>query len=205
MRDRLTPRQRQVLDFIADTIRSRGYPPTIREIGERFGISSTNGVRAILSVLAKKGYIERKPFVSRGIELKAYPIPSDGVTWVPIVGRIAAGQPVLAAENIEGTLALDRSWAGSGELFALRVKGDSMQGAGIFDGDYVIVRQQPTAENGEIVAAIVGEEATVKRLFREGNLIRLMPENSAMEPIVIRKREEEVRIAGKVVGVLRKI
>jgi repressor LexA len=212
MMKELTQRQRDVLDFIAEMIQKKGFPPTIREIGSRFKISSTNGVRAILSALSQKGYIRRKPLVSRGIELQAQSKASFGMNHtvhtsvvVPLLGRIAAGLPVLAVENIEGSIAVDRSFIPGGDIFSLEVVGDSMKDSGIFDGDYVLAKMQPTAEKGDIVVAVIGEEATVKKYCPEKNRIRLEPANPVFEPIIVDKKSPEFRIAGKVIGLLRKM
>jgi repressor LexA len=208
MPERLTKRQQQIYDFIASAIGNHGMPPTIREIGKRFGIVSTNGVRATLSALAKKGYITRRPKLSRGIELAEFvPRPglTAGITQVPIIGRVAAGRPILAVENVEATLAVDESFVPSRGVFALRVRGDSMHDAGIFDGDYVLARRQHTADSGDVVVAILGEEATVKRYRREGSYIELWPENPNYDPIRIHRDDENIQIAGRVVALLRKI
>jgi repressor LexA len=200
---RLTPRQRNVLDFISETVQKKGFPPTIREIGEKFEITSTNGVRAILSALEKKGHIKRKPLVSRGIELLTQ--TRSSFVAVPVLGRIAAGLPTLAVENIEGTIAVDRSFLVGGDIFSLKVVGDSMKDSGIFDGDYVLARMQPEAEKGDIVVAVIGEEATVKRYSPEKNRIRLEPANPVFQPILVDKKSPDFRIAGKVIGLLRKM
>ena len=203
MSKELTKRQRDVLDFIAEMIQKKGLPPTIREIGNKFRISSTNGVRAILSALTQKGYIRRKPLVSRGIELLT-PSRASFVA-IPLLGRIAAGLPILAVENIEGSIAVDRSFIPGGDIFSLEVVGDSMKDSGIFDGDYVLAKMQPSAEKGDIVVAVIGEEATVKRYFPEKNRVRLEPANPVFEPIILDKKSPEFRIAGKVIGLLRKM
>ncbi len=207
----LTPRQREVLDFIREMIENKGLPPTIREIGERFKIASTNGVRAILSALSKKGYIQRKPLVSRGIELIKktkslfdYGENSIFVT-VPLLGRIAAGLPTLAVENVEGSIAVDRSFIPGGDVFSLRVEGESMKDEGIFDGDYVLARAQSIAEKGDIVVAVIGEEATVKTYVPQKNKVKLEPANPAFKPIVVDRKSPDFRIAGKVIGLLRKM
>lgn len=206
---RLTPRQREVLDYISRMIKGTGIPPTIREIGKKFGISSTNGVRAILSSLVKKGYIRRKPLVSRGIELakevKSSLIPDDSSVSVPILGRIAAGLPVLAVENIEGSITLDKNFFTGERIFSLRVEGESMRNAGIFDGDYVVARQQLSADKGDIVVAIIGDEATVKRYYPENGRIRLEPANPEFRSIIVEKKTPGFLIAGKVIGLLRKM
>jgi repressor LexA len=207
----LTARQREILDFIRETIEKKGFPPTIREIGERFRITSTNGVRAILSALIRKGYIRRRPLVSRGIELaKKARILFDfaqprAYTAVPLVGRIAAGLPTLAVENIEGSIAVDRSFLPGGDVFSLRVEGESMRDSGIFDGDYVLARMQSTAESGDIVVAVIGEEATVKRYVPQKSKVKLEPANPSFRPIVVDRKSDEFRIAGKVIGLLRKM
>ena len=203
MSKELTKRQRDVLDFIAEMIQENGFPPTIREIGNKFKISSTNGVRAILSALTQKGYIRRKPLVSRGIELQTQ--SKTSFTIVPLLGRIAAGLPILAVENIEGSIAVDRSFLPSGDIFSLKVVGDSMKDSGIFDGDYVLAKMQPTADKGDVVVAVIGEEATVKKYFPEKNRVRLVPANPVFEPIIVDRKSPEFRIAGKVIGLLRKM
>jgi repressor LexA len=203
MAKELTKKQRDILDFITEMIQKKGLPPTIREIGNKFKISSTNGVRAVLSALTQKGYIKRKPLVSRGIELLTPSQASFAV--VPLLGRIAAGLPILAVENIEGSIAVDRSFLPGGDIFSLKVVGDSMKDTGIFDGDYVLAKMQPTAEKGDVVVAVIGEEATVKRYFPEKNRIRLLPANPVFEPIIVDKKSAEFRIAGKVIGLLRKM
>ncbi len=208
MRKALTRRQQEIFDFIAETIRSKGYPPTIREIMDAFGIASTNGVRTTLAALEKKGYIRRRPMLSRGIELTDFverDVPgTTELREIPLIGRVAAGEPILATENVEGTLAVDRSFVPSDEVFALKVSGESMQDAGIMDGDYVLARQQQTANQGEIVVAVIGEEATVKRYYLDDGGIRLMPENETFEPILVDPTQEDFRIAGKIVGLMRR-
>jgi repressor LexA len=180
-----------------------GKSPTIREIGEQFGISSTNGVRSHLEALMKKGYIRRQGLISRGIELVRD--LSGPVERVPLVGSVPAGHPIDAVENIEGEIAIDTSFLPAGETFTLRVDGDSMRDAGILDGDYVLVKKQKSADAGDIVVAIIGEEATVKRYFPERGKVRLQPENDAFEPIWVDKNSPQLSIAGKVVGLMRRI
>ena len=205
-----TERQQAIFDFIAGIIRSRGAPPTIREIMEAFDINSTNGVRTTLAALEKKGHIRRHARLSRGIELvdqgETTPAQYDTVE-VPVLGRVAAGSPILATENIESSVHVDRSLLpSSGEVFALSVQGDSMIEAGILDGDVVVARQQETADRGEIVVALIDEEATVKRFDPGPDSIRLLPENSSYEPIVVRPDEGiDFRIAGRVVGLMRQL
>ena len=201
----LTARQKAVYAFITETLRERGYPPTVREIGEYFNMKSTGSVRDHLGALEKKGFIRRIANTSRGIELvNADDRPGANTVPVPLLGRIAAGTPLLAEENFEELLAVDRRLVGgSGELFALRVNGESMQDAGIFDGDLVFVRKQPQAENGDIVAALINNEATVKYFFHEGGRVRLEPANEAYSPIIVGPDTGEFSIIGKVVGLAR--
>jgi repressor LexA len=208
MRRKLTDRQREIYQFISETIRGKGLPPTIREVMDAFEIASTNGVRTTLAALEKKGYIRRRPMLSRGIELTDY-VERDapGATEareVPVIGRVAAGEPILATENVEDTVVVDRSFVPSEEVFALQVRGESMRDAGILDGDYVLARQQETASAGDIVVAIIGEEATVKRYYPNGGEVRLVAENEAFDPIVVDARQEDFRIAGRIVGLLRR-
>jgi repressor LexA len=200
----LTDRQREVLDFITDSIRKRGYPPTLREIGGHFGIKSTNGVNDHLRALEKKGFLHREDLKSRALR----PLVSeDNFVEVPVLGKVAAGQPLLAVQNYEDTVKIDRFFIGqTREVFALRVKGESMIEAGIFDGDYVFIRKQLQASPGEIVVAMIGDEATVKRYYPEGDTIRFEPANSNMTAIVVRKRDfRSVNILGVVIGVYRKM
>jgi repressor LexA len=200
----LTDRQREVLDFISDSIRKRGYPPTLREIGSHFGIRSTNGVNDHLRALEKKGFLHREDLKSRALR----PLfTEDNFVEVPVLGKVAAGQPMLAVQNYEDTVKVDRFFIGQNrEVFALRVKGDSMIEAGIFDGDFVFIRKQLQAESGEIVVAMIGDEATVKRYYPEGDTIRFQPANSAMSPILVRKRDfRSVNLLGVVIGVYRKL
>jgi repressor LexA len=203
MKEKLTAKQRRVLDFIAGRIQRNGAPPTIREIGKRFGMSSTNSVRDVLTALVKKGCIRRKPLVSRGIELVED--WASSFVSVPVVGRIAAGLPITAVENLEGNVAVDSSFVSGEGVFSLRVVGDSMKEAGIFDGDMVLVRQQSTAQKGEIVVAVIGDEATVKRYYPEGKKVRLEPANPDFEPITVDRKTPGLFIAGKVIGLLRKM
>lgn len=199
--EELTRRQRQILDYIKACIRERGYPPSVREIGEAVGLKSTSTVHAYLSRLEQKGFIRRDPTKPRAIEVFDEAMARARTVAVPLVGQVTAGQPILAVENIEDVLPLPTGLVPDGEVFALRIRGDSMIGAGILDGDYVIVRRQETADNGDIVVALIDDEATVKRFFRENDRIRLQPENPAMEPIYVR----DARILGKVVALLRRM
>lgn len=204
----LSIRQRQVLDFIRTTVAERGYPPSVREIGQALGLSSPSTVHSHLSALVRAGLIRKDPSKPRAIEILApeapsRPGPSRSVREVPLLGRIAAGSPILAEEDIDDVLPLPTDLVGSGPVFMLQVRGDSMTGAGILDGDYVVVRRQPDADDGEIVAALVdGEEATVKRLHRGDGTVELHAENPAYEPMVF---SGGVEVIGKVVSVLRRV
>ncbi len=207
MKAALTKRQREILDFILSEIARKGYPPSVREIGSAVGLSSSSTVHSHLAALEKKGYLRRDPTKPRALEVLDHrprdfgPIQSRTLN-VPLVGRVAAGEPILAQENIEDVLPLPIDFASDDGCFLLRVQGESMIEAGILDGDVLIVRQQQTADNGDIVVAILdGEDATVKRFFRYGDRIVLKPENRAMEPIIAR----EVSIVGKVIGLIRKL
>ncbi|HEX9712768.1 MAG TPA: transcriptional repressor LexA [Actinomycetota bacterium] len=202
----LTKRQRAILDYLQQTQEERGYPPSVREIGEAVGLNSPSSVHAQLATLAERGYLRKDATRPRAIVVRmdadGVPVRAAPVQNVPLVGQIAAGSPILAAENIEETLPVPADMVGSGTLFALRVRGDSMVDAGIFDGDVVIIRQQPVAEDGEIVAALVdGEEATVKTLRRSGRRVILEAANPAYGPI----EADEVAILGKVVSVMRRL
>jgi repressor LexA len=197
----LTDRQKAIYDFLLKTIRERGFAPSIPEIGRKFKIASTNGVSDHLKALEKKGYIRRVG--KRAIEVvNALGKPALSATLeVAVLGRVPAGKPFLSEENIEDVLTIPGD-IGSGRRFALQVKGDSMIGAGILEGDRVIVKQQATAENGEIVCALIDGEATLKRFFEKDGVITLKAENEKYAPIVV--LEGEFRIAGRVVGLLRK-
>lgn len=202
-RDNLTPKQRSLLQFLVEAIEKRGVPPTLREIGARFDIRSTQGVRDHLKALERKGYLRRRPRAARSIELVAHKVRTlfPNPWEVPVVGRIPAGPPTLAVEHIEDTISLDKLFPIDEGVFALRVRGDSMVGAGILTDDLVIVKPQPDADHGDIVVARLGDETTVKRLWRQGKKVVLEPANSAYEPIVV----EEGTLVGKVVGVIRLI
>ena len=205
----LTQRQQEIYNFIARAIRKKGYPPTIREIMDQFEIASTNGVRTTLAALEKKGHIKRRPMLSRGIELTEQverDVPNVGtadVRQVPVLGRVAAGQPILAIENADETVAVDASFLSSGDVFALLVEGDSMVNVGILDGDYVLARHQTTANQGEIIVAIIDGEATVKRYYVDGDGVQLIAENESYSPIVV-EPDQEFRIAGKIVSLMRR-
>jgi repressor LexA len=198
----LTTRQKQIYDFLLSTIRQKGYAPSIPEIGAKFKIASTNGVSDHLKALEKKGYIRRVG--KRAIEvLSALGRPAlTAVRDIPILGRIPAGKPFLSEENVEGLLTITNDM-GSGKLFALEVQGDSMTNAGILNGDRVIVKQQATAENGEIVCALIDGEATLKRFYKQKGVVTLKPENEAYEPITV--SAGEFRILGRVVGLTRRL
>lgn len=202
-REGLTNRQRQILEFIKREVKRRGYPPSVREIGEAVGLSSSSTVHGHLNRLEQKGYIRRDPTKPRAIEvLHDHSTVRKEVVDVPVVGRVTAGAPILAVENVEDFFPLPKDFAPYEDgLFMLQVKGDSMIEAGILDGDYVLVRQQEVAHNGDIVVALLGDEATVKRFFLEDHHVRLQPENPRMAPIITR----EARILGRVIAVLRKI
>lgn len=199
---KLTDKQRKVLEFIKDKISTHGSSPTIREIGKYMKISSTNGVRLHISALIKKGYLQKTNFIARGLEITDMVIPE--IRKLPLVGTVPAGMPIDAIENIEGEYAIDNSFLPKGDSFSLRVLGDSMKNAGILDNDIVLVQKQEVARRGEIVVAIIGDEATVKRYYPEGNRIILKPENENYEPIIVDKRSPDFKIAGTVIGLVRK-
>ena len=208
----LTKRQQEIFDFIKRYSASHGYPPTVRDIGKAVGLASSSTVHAHLANLEKVGLLRRDPSKPRAIELldraastatsaidavKSAVLPSG----LPLLGHVAAGQPLLAEENIEEYVHIPEIAGGEEGEYLLRVRGDSMKNAGILPGDVVVVRKQDTAEDGEIVVALVGEEATVKRFFKEADHIRLQPENETLEPI----RSREVKVLGRVVGVMRRV
>ncbi|HHX25625.1 MAG TPA: transcriptional repressor LexA [Firmicutes bacterium] len=199
----ISRRQEQILDYIKAETETQGYPPSVREIGRAVGLKSTSTVHGHLAQLERKGYIRRDSSKPRAIEVlpAAGILPRSASVTVPLVGRVTAGLPVLAVENIEDYFPLPKDFGEQGTLFMLRVTGDSMIEAGILDGDYVIVRQQENAENGEIVVALLEDEATVKRFFKEKGKLRLQPENRFMDPIIV----EDASILGKVIGVVRRI
>ena len=207
----LTSRQEEILEYIKKYSKENHMPPTVREIGNHFEISSTNGVRSILAALIKKGYINRSPRLSRGIEILSSDAdasenqaPSNTIE-IPIVGRVAAGTPILAVQNLEGTVTIDRDFlACRSDVFALRVKGDSMINAGIFDGDLIFARQQKNAEQGEIVVAQIDTEATVKYYHPSSDHIELRPANPKYRPIIVNNRKD-FSIAGRVIGVMRRV
>ncbi|NLP36723.1 MAG: transcriptional repressor LexA [Firmicutes bacterium] len=202
--DNLTPRQRQILEYIRREVKIKNYPPSVREIGEAVGLSSSSTVHAHLAKLEEKGFIRRDPSKPRAIELlreEPDPLFVPETVQVPIVGQVTAGQPILAEENIEDYFPLPKMMVHGDSVFMLQVRGDSMINAGIMDGDYVIVRQQYQANNGEIVVAMLDGEATVKRFYKGKDHIILQPENDLYEPI----RSPEIRVIGKVIGVFRSL
>jgi repressor LexA len=214
----LTSTQENVLNFLRNFLQEKGFPPTLREIALHFGLRGPKAPQKTLQVLEKKGYLRRIPGGSRAIEIlkkvdgrRARSFqrlspgdPSYATLSIPIVGRVTAGEPILAVENIEGYIQLDRSLVSSGDVFLLRVQGDSMIDAHIQDGDFALVKPQPNAEDGEIVVALIEDEATIKRIFKRRDLIRLEPANPKMESIIVRKGEKKVTVVGKVVGIFRK-
>jgi repressor LexA len=199
----LTKRQQEIFDYVRSYVGDHGYPPTVRDIGKAIGLTSSSTVHAHLANLEKLGLLRRDPTKPRAIEVlkdKARQA-AVGPGRLPVVGQVAAGQPVLAEENIEEYVPVPGIAGGDDGEFVLRVRGDSMKDAGILEGDFVIVRRQDTAVDGEIVVALVGEEATVKRFFREEDHVRLQPENETMEPI----RTRDAQLLGRVVGLCRRV
>ncbi|HUO48810.1 MAG TPA: transcriptional repressor LexA [Acidimicrobiales bacterium] len=209
MAEALTGKRLEILEFIGQSLRDRGYPPSVREIGEAVGLTSSSTVHAHLAVLQREGDLRRDPTKPRAIEVRFDPssrsaLPARPTRVVPLVGDVAAGTGVLASENVEELLPLPEDFTGTGSLFMLRVRGESMIHAGIFDGDYVVVRQQPDADNGDIVVAgINGDEATVKGFARKRGKIVLTPANPSMSPMEL--DPEETTVYGKVVTVLRRL
>ena len=200
---KLTSRQQMILDFIKYKIKNAGYPPSVREIGEAVGLKSSSTVHAHLLHLEKKGLLHRDPATPRAIipvEFGDSELLNPGIS-LPVIGKVAAGTPITAEQNIENYLPVPVDFVGSGTHFILRVAGESMIEAGIIDGDYLIVREQAVASNGEIVVALLDDEATVKRFYRRENYVELKPENSTMESII----STNVQIAGKVTGLLRRM
>ncbi len=208
MKIKLTDRQQDILNFIQQYLEANGYPPTLREIGKKFGISSTFGVKRHLDALVKKGYLNIESHQSRALSIidtvsSKIEKFSEKIFEIPIVGRVAAGYPILAEENIEGNLIIDPSFTDkNSDFFALKVRGDSMIKAGIFEGDTVIVNPKANIHNGEIIVALIGDEATLKRFEQKDNKIHLIPENDSFQTIVLNNRED-FSIVGKVVGVFR--
>jgi repressor LexA len=227
MADALTQRQREILDFISASILERGFPPTLREIGEHFSIKSTNGVNDHLKALEKKGHLRREDLKSRAmrpvtpdgaevVPLRRAPVGTgnvqivaqeDDMAEIPILGKVAAGLPILAVEQATDTVRVDRVLIGGHrEVFGLRIVGESMIEDGIFDGDFIFVRKAPSAQAGDIVVALIEDEATVKRYYPEGERIRFQPANATMQPIYVSKAEfRSTMLLGQVVGVYRKL
>ncbi|HHU61466.1 MAG: transcriptional repressor LexA [Bacillota bacterium] len=200
---KISERQQSILDFIKEEVDRRGFPPSVREIGQAVGLNSSSTVHGHLCKLEDLGYIRRDPAKPRTIEiLKDDSAPKARAIDVPVLGRVTAGNPILAVENIEEYYPIPHDFVDHEDVFILTIKGDSMIEAGILDGDYVLVAKQNTARNGDIVVAMVdNDEATVKRFYHEGDHVRLQPENSSMEPFIVK----EVLILGKVIGVFRRI
>jgi repressor LexA len=205
----LTKRQKEIFDFIRSYASKTGYPPTVREIGKAVGLHSSSTVHAHLANLEKLGLLRRDPSKPRAIEMLERGVGNAvesvkgmvGTEGLPVLGAVAAGQPMLAEENIEDYVTIPEMAGGGDGTYLLRIRGESMKDAGILEGDHVVVHSQDTARDGDIVVALLGEEATVKRFFKEPDHIRLQPENETMEPI----RSKEVKVLGKVVGLLRKV
>ncbi|HJX60333.1 MAG TPA: transcriptional repressor LexA [Thermodesulfobacteriota bacterium] len=227
-REKLTQTQEKALNFLREFLGEKGFPPTLREIASHFGLKGPKGPQKTLHILERKGYIRKTPGGSRAIEIlkpqigrlrtamvqgrrsgllyeKNVGSTSVPTVSLPIVGRVTAGDPILAIENIEGYVNFDRNLVSSEDVFLLRVKGDSMIDAHIQDGDFALVKPQKDAENGEIIVALIDDEATIKRIFKKRDLIRLEPANPNMEPIVVKKGEKRITIIGKVIGIFRKI
>lgn len=198
---KISPKQKEILEFIKDQILTRGFPPSVRDICEAVHLKSTSSVHAHLETLEKNGYIRRDPTKPRAIEIldDTFNLTRREVTNVPLVGRVAAGEPILAQENIENYFPIPVEMLPNNNTFMLTVKGESMINAGILDGDYVLVEEQHTASNGDMVVALIEDGATVKTFYKEEGVIRLQPENDFMDPIIVRN----VQILGKVIGVFR--
>lgn len=199
--EKITPKQQEILEYIKETILKKGYPPAVREICEAVKLKSTSSVHSHLETLEKNGYIRRDPTKPRTIEIidDCFNLARREVVNVPLIGTVAAGTPLLAQENIETYFPIPSELLPNKEIFMLKVKGDSMIEAGIFNGDLILVEKTNTAENGEIVVALLDDSATVKRFYREDGRYRLQPENASMEPIFV----DEVQILGKVIGLFR--
>jgi repressor LexA len=200
MYEDLTPRQKQILDYIYDFIKLNGFPPSVREICAATNLKSTATVHGYLVQLEKKGYLNRNPQKPRALEVLGRAKLYQEMVSVPLIGKVTAGQPILATQNVENVFHLPKDMVPDEDVFMLSVKGESMIEAGIFDGDYVFVKTQDNAENGDIVVALIGDEATIKRFYNAGDHFRLQPENRFMEPIIVK----ELKILGKVVGLFRR-
>ena len=201
---KISKKQSEILEYIKNEILNRGFPPSVREICEAVNLKSTSSVHSHLETLEKNGYIRRDPTKPRAIEIvdDNFNLVRRETVNVPIIGKVAAGQPLLAVENVEGYFPIPSEYMPNNKTFMLVVQGDSMVNAGIFNGDYVVVEQQPTAENGQKVVALVDDSATVKTFYKEDGYIRLQPENDAMEPIIV-EPDQAFQILGKVIGVFR--
>lgn len=200
-RGKITKKQEEILEFIKSQILEKGFPPAVREICEAVNLKSTSSVHSHLETLEKNGYIHRDPTKPRAIEIldDTFNLTRRELVNVPIIGRVAAGEPILAQENIENYFPIPAEMMPNKQTYILEVKGDSMINAGIFSGDYVLVQEQPTADNGDMVVALIEDGATVKTFYREEGVIRLQPENDFMDPIIVR----DVTLLGKVIGVFR--
>lgn len=198
---KITVKQQEILEYIKEVVLKKGYPPSVREICEAVRLKSTSSVHSHLETLEKNGYIRRDPTKPRTIEIidDNFNLPRREMVNVPMIGSIAAGQPILAEENIEDYFPMPAELLPNQETFMLRVKGESMINAGIYDGDHILVKQQATAENGQIVAALIDDSATVKRFYKENGHFRLQPENDAMDPILV----DRVDVLGVVIGLVR--
>ncbi len=201
---KISKKQSEILEYIKNEILNRGFPPSVREICEAVNLKSTSSVHSHLETLEKNGYIRRDPTKPRAIEIvdDNFNLVRRETVNVPIIGKVAAGQPLLAVENVEGYFPIPSEYMPNNKTFMLVVQGDSMINAGIFNGDYVIVEQQPTAENGQKVVALIDDSATVKTFYKEDGYIRLQPENDSMEPIIV-EPDRPFQILGKVIGVFR--
>ena len=201
---KISKKQSEILEYIKNEILNRGFPPSVREICEAVNLKSTSSVHSHLETLEKNGYIRRDPTKPRAIEIvdDNFNLIRRETVNVPIIGKVAAGQPLLAVENVEGYFPIPSEYMPNNKTFMLVVQGDSMVNAGIFNGDYVVVEQQPTAENGQKVVALIDDSATVKTFYKEDGHIRLQPENDSMEPIIV-EPDQPFQILGKVIGVFR--
>ena len=202
--DKISKKQSEILEYIKNEILNRGFPPSVREICEAVNLKSTSSVHSHLETLEKNGYIRRDPTKPRAIEIvdDNFNLVRRETVNVPIIGKVAAGQPLLAVENVECYFPIPSEYMPNNKTFMLVVQGDSMVNAGIFNGDYVVVEQQPTAENGQKVVALIDDSATVKTFYKEDGHIRLQPENDSMEPIIV-EPDQPFQILGKVIGVFR--
>lgn len=199
---KISPKQAEILEYIKNEIINRGFPPTVRDICDAVNLKSTSSVHSHLETLERNGYIRRDPTKPRAIEIvdDNFNLARRELVNVPVVGRVAAGEPILAVENVENYFPIPAEFMPNSQTFMLNVKGESMVNAGILDGDQILVQQQSTAENGEIVVALIDDNATVKTFYKEDGYYRLQPENDAMEPIIVKG---ELQILGKVIGVFR--